>query len=59
MSVRIWVRDHQGSNTYTPVVDLGEGISSTDAIDGNYEGNAHLFALELAKTFLRQAVLKI
>jgi len=44
-------RDHRGSNIYTPVADLGEGVNGTDAIDGNYEGNAHLFALELSKTF--------
>ncbi len=34
------------------MVDLGGGgINGTDAIDGNYDGNAHLFALELSKTF--------
>lgn len=48
MYVKFKDRDYRSSNTYTPVVDLGEEING---IDGNYEGNTHLFALELSKTF--------
>jgi|GEM_PF-485468 len=51
MYVKFKDRDYRSSNTYTPVADLGGEINGTDAIDGNYEGDAHLFALELSKTF--------
>jgi len=51
MYVKLEDRTYRSSNTYTPVADLGREINGTDAIDGDYENNAHLFALELSKTF--------
>jgi len=51
MYVKFKDRNYQGRNPYTLVADLGEEINGTDAFDGNYKGNAHLFALELSKTF--------
>lgn len=43
--------NYRGGNTYTPVADLGNEINGTDALDGDYEANAHLIALEVSKTF--------
>jgi len=44
-------RNYRANNTYTPVVDLGKDINGTDAIGGKYKSKAHLFALEVSKTF--------
>jgi len=40
-----------GKQAHTPGMDLGKEINGTDAIDGDYKGNAHLFALEVSKAF--------
>ncbi|MEA3274872.1 MAG: porin [Pseudomonadota bacterium] len=44
-------RDFRGSKPYTPVVDLGEEVNGTDAVNGDYEAYAHLFGLEVRRTF--------
>lgn len=51
MYVRFKDRNDRGSKSYTPGVDLGKEINGADAIDGDYKGNAHLFALEVSKAF--------
>lgn len=47
MYVRFEDRRYRGARPYIPTRD----INGTDAIDGNYQGAAHLVGLEVRKTF--------
>lgn len=51
MYVKFKDHDYRGNRIYTPVQDLATGVNGTDALDGDYEANAHLLALEITKTF--------
>jgi len=51
MYVEFEDRNYRGSTTYTSVADLGKDVNGTDEIAGKYKAHAHLFTLEVRKTF--------
>lgn len=51
MYVKFKDRNYRGSKHYIPVRDLGEDVNGTDAINGDYQASAQIFALEVRKTF--------
>lgn len=51
MYVKVADRNYRGSITYVPVMHSRRGINGSDAIAGKYTARAHLFTVEVRKTF--------